>query len=224
MVLAAIVVARNPAQYGFEVEAAESAPHETVVLPRAVDLRRLAEWADTTVDVIQVMNPELRRWTTPVHDAAYAVRVPLGSGDLIRFRVADAESLDLASLRWHTVRAGESLASIARGLRVARTDLAEANALSVSARLQPGQRLIVPHEPAVLLTGGGPPLFAGVGTAAALPEVVRVTYTVRPGDTLGSIARRFGASVASLQSWNSLRGTRILTHQLLTVYTASPSN
>jgi membrane-bound lytic murein transglycosylase D len=74
------------------------------------------------------------------------------------------------------------------------------------------------------LTGGGPPLFAGVGTGAALPEVVRVTYTVRPGDTLGSIARRFGASVASLQSWNSLRGTRILTHQLLTVYTASPSN
>ena len=35
-----------------------------------VDLRRIAEWADTTIDEIQALNPELRRWTTPVRDDA----------------------------------------------------------------------------------------------------------------------------------------------------------
>jgi membrane-bound lytic murein transglycosylase D len=226
MVLAAMVIARNPTQYGFSVEPTAALPHETVVLPRPVDLRRLAEWADTTVDAIQGLNPELRRWTTPVRDSAYPVRVPFGTGDLIRFRVADATSVELASLRWHTVKAGENLASIARGLRVARTDLAEANDLRVTARLSPGQQLIVPHEPVVLMTGGassGPPLAASAGTSV-LPELVRVTYTVRRGDTLGSIARQFGTSVAFLQSWNGLRGTRILMHQSLTIYTASPAN
>jgi membrane-bound lytic murein transglycosylase D len=170
------------------------------------------------------LNPELRRWTTPVRDTAYPVRVPLGTGDLIRFRVADATSVELASLRWHTVKAGESLASIARGLRVARADLAGANDLATSARLAPGQQLIVPHEPAVLTSGGaGMPLVASAGTAVP-PELVKVTYTVRRGDTLGSIARQFGTSVASLQSWNGLRGTRILMRQSLTIYTASPAN
>jgi membrane-bound lytic murein transglycosylase D len=223
MVLAAIVIARNPAQYGFQTGPATSVPHETVVLPRPVDLRRLAEWADTTLDVIQTLNPALRRWTTPVRDTAYPVRVPLGTGDLIRFRVADARSVELASLRWHTVKAGESLSSIARTLRVTRADLAEANLLRVSARLTPGQQLIVPHEPAVLMAGAAPspgvPPVVWAGTPA-LPELVRVTYSVRRGDTLGSIARRFGTSVAFLQSWNGLRDTRIQVNQRLTVYTA----
>jgi len=226
MVLAAMVIARNPAQYGFDTQTSAAPPAEVVVLPRPVDLRRLAEWADTSVDAIQALNPELRRWTTPVRDTAYAVRVPLGTGDLVRFRVADATSVELASLRWRTVKTGESLASIARGLRVARSDLAEANHLRVTARLAPGQRLIVPHEPAVLATGGAPggvSLAASAGTSV-LPDLVKVTYTVGRGDTLGSIARRFGASVASLQSWNGLRGTRILMHQSLTIYTPSPAN
>jgi peptidoglycan lytic transglycosylase D len=68
MILAAIVIARNPAQYGFEFEAEQAPTYERVTLPRPVDLRRVAEWTDTTIDQIQALNPELRRWTTPVGD------------------------------------------------------------------------------------------------------------------------------------------------------------
>src|SRR3954470_10983520 len=76
MILAAIVIARNPAQYGFEFET--EAPHdfETITLEKPIDLRRVAEWADTTIDDIQTLNPELRRWTTPIRDDAYALKVP----------------------------------------------------------------------------------------------------------------------------------------------------
>ena len=58
--------------------------YETVTLPRPVDLRRVAEWTDTTIDEIQALNPELRRWTTPVRDDAYALKVPVGHGGLGR--------------------------------------------------------------------------------------------------------------------------------------------
>jgi LysM repeat protein len=54
--------------------------------------------------------------------------------------------------------------------------------------------------------------------------VVKVTYTVRRGDTLLSIARQFRTSVASLQEWNGLRGTKILLHQPLTIYTSSSND
>src|SRR5436189_5590797 len=66
MILAAIVIARNPAQYGFDFEPQAPTAYDTIALPRPVDLRRVAEWADTTIDEIQALNPELRRWTTPV--------------------------------------------------------------------------------------------------------------------------------------------------------------
>jgi membrane-bound lytic murein transglycosylase D len=59
MILAAIVIARNPAQYGFEFQAEPSIAYDTVTLPRPVDLRRVAEWTDSSIDEIQSLNPEL---------------------------------------------------------------------------------------------------------------------------------------------------------------------
>ena len=40
--------------------------YDKVTVPRAIDLRRVAEWTGTSIDEIQALNPELRRWTTPV--------------------------------------------------------------------------------------------------------------------------------------------------------------
>ena len=51
----------------------------------------------------------------------------------------------------------------------------------------------------------------------------RTAYTVRRGDTLGKIASRFGVSISQLQSWNSLRGTRINTGTSLSIYSDTPS-
>ena len=81
MILAAIVIARNPAQYGFDFEPEPQTQFDKVTLPRPVDLRRVAEWTDTTIDEIQALNPELRRWTTPVKDTQYELKVPAGTGD-----------------------------------------------------------------------------------------------------------------------------------------------
>ena len=49
------------------------------------------------------------------------------------------------------------------------------------------------------------------------PDVVTDRHTVRPGDTLGAIARRYRTSVAALQRLNNLRGTLIRPGQVLRV-------
>ena len=46
-----------------------------------IDLRRVAEWTGTSIDEIQALNPELRRWTTPVKYPEYEVKVPVGTGE-----------------------------------------------------------------------------------------------------------------------------------------------
>lgn len=45
-----------------------------------------------------------------------------------------------------------------------------------------------------------------------------MTYTVRAGDVLGSIAGRWGVSVRNIQKWNNLRGSMIRVGQKLTIY------
>ena len=151
MILAAIIIAKNPVQYGFDIAPATPAPTESVMLPAAVDLRRVAEWAGVAVDDIQQLNPELRRWTTPIREGSYPLRVPAGTASRIDEGLQGAAPAQLNALQWHTVKSGESLATIARKLRVSRNDLAEANYLKTTSRVRPGQRLVVPRMPAAAL-------------------------------------------------------------------------
>lgn len=135
MILAATIIAKNPAQYGFNLIGAAPRSTETVMVPPAVDLRRIAEWAGVTAEEIQQLNPELRRWTTPIRGDGYELKVPAGTAENIRLQLATATPGTLNALQWYTVKRGETLTTIARKLRVARTDLAEANYLRTTSRL-----------------------------------------------------------------------------------------
>lgn len=231
MILAAIVIARNPAQYGFDLKTQPPTPYDKVTLPRPVDLRRVAEWADTTIDEIQALNPELRRWTTPVRDSQYELKVPAGTAQVVQARLAETSADDLASLKWYTVKRGENLAVIARKLRVSSTDLAEANYMTAKSRVAPGEKLMVPHASTVLMAArtDRPVPVAEAHAIGAEPAVmtagatssnrVRVTYEVKRGDTLSSVARLFKTSVASIRTWNRIRGGHITPGERLTLYT-----
>jgi membrane-bound lytic murein transglycosylase D len=235
MILAAIVVGRNPQQYGFELDAADASfKYESISLPGPVDLRRIAEWAGTTIDEIQALNPELRRWTTPVQDPGYELKVPVGAADIVLSRIVDSGPAERATLNYHTVKKGETIATIARNLKVNRTDLAEANYLKNTARLSPGQQLLVPRETTVLLaartdrpvpvaesrTLSADALVPAVVPASSNTELVKTYYRVKRGDTLAAIARAFNTTVAALQRWNSLGDTTIRAGERLTIYTA----
>src|SRR5262249_46533697 len=230
MILAAIVIARNPAQYGFAFETEAPAAYDRVKLPRPVDLRRVAEWTDCTIDDIQALNPELRRWTTPVKDTEYELKVPAGTAQHVLNRLDQTHALDVASLKYYTVKRGDTLPLIARKLNVSRPDLAEANYLAPTARVTIGQKLMVPHEATVLMaahTERSVPVAearktvteAGQLAEATTSNRVKTLYQVKRGDTLSSIARLFETTVASIRSWNPLLpGDQVAAGQRITVY------
>jgi membrane-bound lytic murein transglycosylase D len=235
MILAAIIIARNPVQYGFNINilAAEPIAYDKVALPRAVDLRRVAEWTGASIDEIQALNPELRRWTTPVKYPDYEIKVPVGTAASLRQRLGEAAPDDFTALNWYTVRRGETLATIARKLKVARADLAEANNLATKSRVRPGQSLVIPRAPTTLLASRAErpaPADEVVSASRSLSgsaetpvaangaDRVRIVYRVKRGDTLFSIARLFETSVQALKSWNRLRGSRIAPGDRLFVY------
>ena len=62
------------------------------------------EIAGAAIDDIQALNPELRRWTTPVRTPVYDLKVPVGTGDALRARDRD-DALARARIRRKT-RAG----------------------------------------------------------------------------------------------------------------------
>lgn len=94
----------------------------------------------------------------------------------------------------HTVRAGESLASIAPRYGLAWQDLAAMNGLDGRAILQVGQVL--------RLTGAAP--------AAPARNATTATHTVRAGESLASIAPRYGLTWQDLAAMNGLDGRSVL--------------
>jgi membrane-bound lytic murein transglycosylase D len=229
MILAAVIIAKNPAKYGFDVPPPTTPVVETVPVPAAVDLRRIAEWAGTPADEIQQLNPELRRWTTPIRGKSYELKVPAGTAERIRERLSAANPRELNALQWHTVKRGESLATIARKLRVSRADLAEANYLSATSKVAAGQKLLVPRMPSAAVlarAGSGSPVQANNDTEviaasrdAVTEDSAPVVYRVKSGDTLYSIAKKYQTTIDHLRAINNLRSSTLKIGARLVVQT-----
>ena len=228
MILAAVIIAKNPLQYGFEVHASGAPAPETVPIPPAVDLRRVAEWAGLSVDEIHHLNPELRRWTTPIRGDDYPLKVPQGAAEIIRERIAAAAPGTLNALQWHTVKRGETLTTIARKLRVSRTDLAEANYLRPTSRVSAGQKLLVPRMPSAAVLARAASGVAPAMTEVAAPadearaEQETVVHRVKSGDTLFGLAKKYATTVEHLKTVNRLAGNTLRVGMRLLI--AAPLN
>jgi membrane-bound lytic murein transglycosylase D len=104
----------------------------------------------------------------------------------------------------HTVRNGDSLWSIARRHGVGVREIAAWNGMAPGDTLAVGRKLVVWQH-----RGGSPAAAAGRAPTVE-PQLRRVNYTVRRGDSLYRIASNFKVSVADIKRWNSLDGKRYL--------------
>jgi membrane-bound lytic murein transglycosylase D len=237
LIMAAIIIGRNPEQYGFEIATAAATPvaYDKVMIPQAIDLRRVAEWTGTTVDEIQSLNPELRRLTTPVKYPDYEMKVPKGTADQLNAKLADATPADFVTLKWYTAKKGDTLLTVGRKYGMSRADIAEANNLSIKARLSPGQSLMIPRQSGAIVaarTDHAAPTTAAhsIASKASAPSATRsnphltaTTYQVKRGDTLASIAQRFDTTVAKIKTWNRLQSNTVKTGERLKIF-ATPAH
>ncbi len=118
---------------------------------------------------------------------------------------------EVRSRKVHVVARGDSLYAVARKTGVDVKKLASLNGMKPGDKLRAGQRLNLGaeaggDEPKAVAATGNKASKAG-SKAAKTPTTSkdrRVTYVVRRGDTLYSVARILEVTVANLMSWNQL--------------------
>ena len=109
----------------------------------------------------------------------------------------------------YVVRSGDSLWTVSRRYGMSLTTLARANGMSPKAGLRIGQTLYIPDQS---------PVQALKSQKAAEQAKEMITYTIRRGDTLYAIAKRFGVTTQALQDWNAMPGSRIYPGEKIKVY------
>jgi len=185
-ILAAIIIANHPTQYGFdEITLDPPVLTDTVTVDYSINLRLVSDLVGAPVDEIEALNPSLLRMETPP-DESFDLHLPAGTATLFDQRVALIPETRRDSWRYHPVAAGDTLASVAQEYHVTAGDLAAANQLDYGDSVAGLQALVVPV-----------PL-------AAEPLGRTRLYTARRGDTLITIADRFGVSLSELRRWNGI--------------------
>ena len=216
MIHAAIVVAKAPEKYGFSFEPEPALAYDTVPIRTAVDLRTISECAETTLDTVRTLNPELRRLATP--SRSFDLNVPAGKGTALLECLDKIPADQRVRFRTHTVARGQTLASIARRHGVRAADIAQANGLANGQAVRKGAELIIPI-PAERTTTVALRRAGGTTVASSAEGGRPVRYRIKRGDTLSTIASQYGTTVQDLRKWNGLRGSGIAAGTTLTIYT-----
>jgi membrane-bound lytic murein transglycosylase D len=204
-ILAAIIIANHPTQYGFdEITLDPPVLTDTVTINYSADLRLVSDIVGVPVDELVALNPSLLRMDTPP-DTEFDLHLPAGTVALFQEKIAAIPVSKRTSWRYHKVTPDDTLASVAHTYSVSVSALADANQLDNTSKLEGLEALVVPVP------------------AAAAPSSHTVYYTTRRGDTLVSVADRFGISLSQLRRWNKLAASGVRVEPGRRLHVAEPS-
>lgn len=161
---------------------------------RGDTLSQIAQRYDTTVKVLrstnQLQGSNIRTGQHLLVPVAARNPVSYQAGP---FRNAAAQHTD--DTVTHTVARGDSLWSIARRHHVKVGQIIKWNRLDRGADIRPGQKLVLHTRDSAKPSG---------------KQIRTIRYTVRSGDSLYGISRKYNVAVSDLRRWNDLPKDKLL--------------
>jgi len=202
---------------------------DTVMVTQPLAFDQLSEYLNIPREEVAFLNPMYKAGIIPAYDGKrYNLRLPTAyiltfvENEQAIYEFKSRSGLQKEKLmadikaaterQFHIVRSGENLGLIARRYNVSVRQLQQWNNLKGTI-IRPGQRLVVfPGSRSAHGTSSASKSTASSSTAS--PSGI---HTVKPGENLGIIARRYGCTVNDLKKWNNLSGNTIYANQKLKV-------
>jgi len=198
--LAIASILRYPARNGLQLSWNPPVEWETVEPKRSVDLGLLASASGVSVERLRAANAELRYTVTPPWKG-YLIKVPEGAAAPIEAALQDS-SKKLLRYTLHTVRSGDSVSALSRAYGAPVQLIVEANPGLQASRIRIGQVLVIP----VIKDGAPTPPPVPIDDTTPFGG----SYLVQKGDSLWSLALRYGVRPETLAARNGLELTSVL--------------
>lgn len=186
---------RNAEQYGIALPDLPNTPYfEVVTVDSQLELIKAASMAEVDLSVIKQLNPGFKQWATDP-EGPHRLLIPVGKGKQLTAALSQLPVSDRVTWTRYSIRRGDTLSQIAHKFDTTVDVIRTSNKLS-SNRIRAGKTLLIPSR-------------AGAETVLASVSNKRV-HTVRSGDNLWKIARRYGVSADQLADWNQISDARTL--------------
>ena len=200
---------------------------ELVDIGSQLRLTKAAALADMPVNELARINSGLNRWCT-APDGPHHLLLPVAKAETFRAGLDILPDSERVSWKQHKIRAGENLGLIAKKYKTSITAIKQVNQLAGN-HIYAGKHLLIPSTN----IGEIHPFFLEKYPYLAKHSPSAQSYTVRPGDSLWSIARKFSISIQKLARWNRIGlkdvlkpGQKLVISQRrrLTIAQSSPAN
>lgn len=206
---AMVNIVADPDKYGVQLANIPNAPYFARIETDAqIDLGVVAKLAEMPIEELHSINPGYQRFATDP-DGPHHLLVPVDKKDALLESLSSLPKENRIQYRHHAVRRGDTLHEIAKRYGVSVEAIRTANRLH-SNLLRAGQDLLIPMStrpitPTALAAAAKP---TPVVQASSGPQPI--IHHVRSGETLSSIARRYGVLVRQLTQWNLIDAEDVL--------------
>ncbi|MEO0952573.1 MAG: LysM peptidoglycan-binding domain-containing protein, partial [Pseudomonadota bacterium] len=214
--LALADIVADPAKHGLTLPVIENeAQIDVVDTGGQIDLALAATLAGIDVDTLYRLNPGFNQWAT-APKGPHALVVPIEQAEAFRANLSTLP--DNERMRWkrHKVRPGQTLSHIADEYRVTTATIKSANNLR-GTMIREGQHLMIPtaSQPLDAYSQSADQRLARKQDRKRAAN--RIDHRVQSGDSLWTIARRYGVSTRALASWNGMapRDTLVVGRKLV---------
>jgi membrane-bound lytic murein transglycosylase D len=193
----------NPEDYGIAFSPIPNEPYFVKVdTGGQLDLTLAAELAGITLDEVFELNPGFHRWATDPAGPHFLL-LPRDTADAFKRNLELLSPDERVRVSLHSVKKGESVATIAAKYKTQPIVVREMNSLAEGAPLVEGTELRVPtavvNLPSKVMLAAA--RVDGKGGRAGRPAV----HVVRSGDSLWRIAKRHRMNVNTLARLNGMR-------------------
>lgn len=201
--LALSQITADPGRFDLTLPAIDDRPFfEVVPLDGQMDLALLAGLAGAEMDEIYALNAGFNRWATDPEGPHRAV-VPTANAATLTAALAELPPTE--RMRWvrYRIRNGDSLSVIARRHDTTPEVIRVANNVRGNV-IRAGDHLMIPTATRSLASYSQSADQRLSRTQNVPRGGAKVEYTVRQGDSLWEVARRYGVSTRSLAKWNGM--------------------
>ncbi len=211
-------IVAEPEKYGVALPPIDNAPYFIAVhKTRDIDVDTAAKLAEMKVDDFRALNPAFNRPVILGAGGGALLLLPATKVERFQANLAAWESTGQPLASWTTYKttASDTLALVAKRAGISEEQLRDANQIPPRYRLASGSTILIPRDETM---ASDIPAASLDGRFSLVPEhanLRKVTYRVRRGDTVTSVAQRWKVLPKDLIVWNRLTSASLFAGQRL---------